>query len=69
MNEGPQLRLGRASALAVGERLEQFGGGRVCGNVSCSTRLSTYNPSQMCAAHRGWREEEQPRRRRRSTAA
>jgi hypothetical protein len=35
-----------------------YGGGRTCTVAGCETRLSTYNPSNICALHNGgWKDE------------
>lgn len=42
-------------------RVKTYGTGRICIVEGCGTRLSAYNPSNICALHQdGWREE--PRR-------
>jgi len=39
-----------------GEKTQSFGTGRVCSVEGCETRLSTYNPSNICSLHNhGWR--------------
>ena len=41
-----------------------YGMGRVCATPECETRLSSYNPSTICALHRGgWNEAPLPPRR------
>ena len=41
-----QLYLGRAA-----ERVADYGRGRVCEHLGCTTRLSIYNPEPRCALH------------------
>jgi hypothetical protein len=39
-------------------RTKTYGQGRVCIIDGCETRLSAYNPSRICALHRGgWKDE------------
>ncbi len=54
-------------ALNGGTPLTQFDGGRSCAHPECSSRLSRYNPNPTCAAHGGWTEVKEPRRRNRAT--
>ena len=60
----PRRRVERAMALGVGKPLDQFSSARECAHPSCTARLSRYNPNPTCAAHGGWTEAKQPRRRR-----
>ena len=57
------LHRGTARPLLAGEPLEQHVGGRTCGQDDCHTRLSRYNPSNVCAEHAGWRDVRAGRRR------
>jgi len=39
-------------------RARTYGAGRVCAHEGCTTRLSAYNPSSICALHSGgWNDE------------
>jgi hypothetical protein len=67
--EGVSLRETRAVALVQGAAMQRYDGGRSCAHPSCVTRLSTYNPSEVCGAHNGWRADVTPRRRRRAVPA
>lgn len=60
----PQLRSARERRLLSGEPLDTAAVGRACAAAGCTTVLSRYNPSDVCAAHAGWRDPELPRRRR-----
>ena len=40
--------------LVTGKALQRFAPGRICGAVTCATRLSRYNPATTCSQHRGW---------------
>lgn len=53
-------------ALSNGKPLDQFSTQRCCAAVGCTARLSRYNPNPTCAAHGGWTEDKEPRRRSRS---
>lgn len=45
-------------------------GSRLCSHPSCTTRLSRYNPDDVCGEHGGWSDESVPRRgRKRSPGA
>lgn len=52
--------------LRNGKPLDQFAAQRLCSAPGCMARLSRYNPNTTCAAHGGWAEPKQPRRRSRS---
>lgn len=52
----PQLRRSRHQSIAAGQELAQHGSERTCGAPDCETRLSRYNPSPTCAAHKGWQD-------------
>lgn len=67
--EGPRLRFGLERGIVAGDQLPQSSGRRVCGAEGCVSVLSRYNLDDVCAAHGGWRDEEQPRRRRGTNAA
>lgn len=64
----PRRRIERAMTLRNGKPLDQFAAQRHCAAPGCAARLSRYNPNPTCAAHGGWAEPKQPRRRSRSTA-
>lgn len=53
-------------ALSNGKPLDQFPTARSCKAFGCTARLSRYNPNPTCAAHGGWTEDKEPRRRSRS---
>ncbi len=61
----PRRRVERAMALDGGKPLDQYASDRHCARPQCSARLSRYNPNLTCAAHGGWAESSQPRRRNR----
>jgi len=43
------------------DKTRTYGVGRICKVEGCGTRLSSYNPSQVCALHGdGWKEEFHP---------
>lgn len=50
-------------ALNNGKPLDQFAAQRCCAAPGCTARLSRYNPNPTCAAHGGWNEPRQTRRR------
>ena len=57
-------REARATALATGEPMDNFGVRRSCASDGCTALLSRYNPATTCSVHRGWRAvEHRPRRR------
>lgn len=60
----PILRMSRAMSLSSGPPLEQQSNDRMCAHPECTTRLSRYNPDELCARHGGWIAEATPRRRR-----
>lgn len=60
----PRRRNERALTLQGGSAIEQFDQGRQCTHPACGAHLSRYNPNDTCAAHGGWREAPQARRRR-----
>ncbi|MDQ3710424.1 MAG: hypothetical protein M3387_14185 [Actinomycetota bacterium] len=62
----PRRRVERAMALDGGKPLDQYASNRNCTHPQCSARLSRYNPNPTCAAHGGWAENPEPRRRNRS---
>lgn len=63
----PHLRASREMRLLSGAPLDTVEQSRSCAALGCPTVLSRYNPSDVCAAHAGWRDAEVPRRRRRRT--
>lgn len=62
-NATPRRRVERAMTLRNGKPLDQFSASRHCGAPGCTARLSRYNPQATCAAHGGWSEPKQSRRR------
>ena len=66
-NATPRRRVERAMTLSNGRPLDQFAEQRNCASPGCSARLSRYNPNPTCAAHGGWTEDKQPRRRSRAS--
>jgi hypothetical protein len=51
---------GRRLSVQVDDmtKSKTYGGGRTCTVAGCETRLSTYNPSNICALHNGgWKDE------------
>ncbi len=56
-------REARASKLASGDPLDDFGAARRCEALDCSALLSRYNPAKTCSVHRGWHTPPSPRRR------
>lgn len=60
----PRRRRERAVTLHGGHVLTQFDEGRRCSHPECRAVLSRYNPNDACAAHGGWQEQREARRRR-----
>lgn len=53
----PRLRIERAMSLTNGEPVPQYAeraAARSCSYAGCDTRLSRYNPNQLCSQHGGW---------------
>ncbi len=59
----PRRRVERAMALGSGKPLDQVAGKRLCAYPGCGSQLSRYNPNSTCAAHGGWMQIKEPRRR------
>lgn len=55
--ETVQLRRARVTALERGDGPTQKDRSRECAAADCATKLSRYNPSSTCSAHRGWQDE------------
>lgn len=60
--ESMNLRQSAAHSLSTGKALEMREKDRVCGDPTCSTRLSRYNPAPCCGLHAGWSDPPRPRR-------
>lgn len=53
----PRLRMERAVSLTNGKPFPRYAEGadaRSCTYADCDTRLSRYNPNQLCSQHGGW---------------
>ena len=62
--EGPRLRFGSERGIVAGDALAHANDRRTCGADGCTAVLSRYNLDEVCGAHGGWQDDEQPRRRR-----
>jgi hypothetical protein len=62
--EGPHARRPAPRPLTNGAPQDDYGRGRTCASPDCATRLSRYNPSDVCARHAGWTDLQRPHWRR-----